>query len=104
MKKQKIAYGAFLEEGSPLKVENNTLTIAFGVDNGFHISYLERNYKDVEKIVAKILGAPLKIKYVKAKPENGEDNAGKTSYADKVGEKIPLVKTIVEVFDGEIVG
>ncbi|MBC8183318.1 DNA polymerase III subunit gamma/tau [candidate division KSB1 bacterium] len=104
MKKQKIAYGAFLEEGLPVKVENNTLTIAFGMDNGFHISYLERNYQDVEKIVAKILGAPLKIKYVKAKPDNSEGTPSKASYADKVGEKIPLVKTIVEVFDGEIVG
>ncbi len=104
MKKQKIAYGAFLEEGRPLKVENNTLTIAFGMENGFHISYLERNYQDVEKIITKILGAPLKIKYIKAKPENSEGIPEKTSYTDKVGEKIPLVKTIVEVFDGEIVG
>jgi DNA polymerase III subunit gamma/tau len=104
MKKQKIAYGAFLEEGHPIKVENNTLTIAFGLENGFHISYLERNYQDVEKIITKILGVPLKVKYLKAKPENSNTNQEKTSYADKVGEKIPLVKTIVEVFDGEIVG
>jgi len=104
MKKQKIAYGAFLEEGRPIKVENNTLTITFGMENGFHISYLERNYQDVEQIITKIIGAPLKVKYIKAKPDNPGVNPEKTSYADKVGEKIPLVKTIVEVFDGEIVG
>jgi len=103
MKKQKIAYGAFLDEGRPEKIEGNTLTIAFGIDNGFHISYLERNHKDVEKIIDKILGAPLKIKYAKIKPENSEGNSG-NNYIEKLGQKIPLVKTIVDVFDGEIVG
>ncbi len=104
MKKQKIAYGAFLDEGRPEKMEGNTLTIAFGIDNGFHISYLERNHKDVEKIISKILGAPLRIKYTKIKPENSESDSGNNNYIEKLGQKIPLVKTIVDVFDGEIVG
>jgi len=104
MKKQKIAYGAFLDEGNPKKVENNTLTIAFGMDNGFHISYLERNYEDVEAIVNKILGAPLKLKYIKTKSDNSENDSENNNYIDKLGQKIPLVKTIVDVFDGEIVG
>ncbi len=104
MKKQKIAYGAFLDEGKPVSVEGNTLTIAFGVDNGFHISYLERNHQDVETIIDKILGVALKIKYIKVVPPNAENSADSNTYINKLGQKIPLVKTIVEVFDGEIVG
>ena len=104
MKKQKIAYGAFLDEGRPEKIEGNTLTIAFGIDNGFQISYLQRNHKDVEKIIGKILGTQLRIKYTKIKPENSEVDSGNNNYIEKLGQKIPLVKTIVDVFDGEIVG
>ena len=59
--------------------------------------------KFFEKIIDKILGATLKIKYAKIKPENSEGNSG-NNYIEKLGQKIPLVKTIVDVFDGEIVG
>ena len=104
MKKHKIAYGNFLDEGKPEKLEGNTLTIAFGMDNGFHISYLERNHKEVEAIINKILGSQLKIKFKKTKPENSEGDSKNSNYIDKVEEKIPVIKTIVEVFDGEIVG
>lgn len=103
IKKKKIAFGSFLEEGVPDRIENNTLTIVFGLENGFHISYLEKNQTDVEKIIEGFLGVHLKANYERKKTVEAATNPNKDYYLEKLGQKIPLIRTIIDEFDMELV-
>lgn len=105
IKKQKIALGSFLNEGWPQSVADNELVVAFGMENGFHISSINRNRKEIEAIIQQVLGAPLRIKCVQSSvaAEPRSNNANGNSYVEKLGQKIPLIKTIIEEFDGELV-
>jgi len=105
IKKQKIALGSFLNEGWPEKIEGNDLIVAFGMENGFHISSINRNRKSIEAIIRKVVGVPLRIKCKQSKLPSAKTDGGSngTSYVEKLGQKIPLIKTIIEEFDGELV-
>lgn len=106
IKKKKIALGSFLMEGKPEKLtDENLLFIGFSAENGFHMSSVNRNRKNIEEIFQEVLGIPVRIKCVKITTEtenkNGETNGG--SYIDRLGQRIPLIKTIVDEFDGELI-
>ena len=106
IKKRKIALGSFLNEGWPERIEGNELFIAFGMENGFHISSINRNRRSIEEIIREITGLPLKIKCTQSEIQQGNDingNSNGNSYVEKLGQKIPLIKTIIEEFDGELV-
>ena len=105
IKRKRIAFGSFLEEGIPNRFENNTLTLEFGLENGFHVSYLEKNRRDVEKIMSNLLGTPIRLQYVKKilNNNNEEELSGSDYYLEKLGQKIPIIKTIVDVFDVELI-
>jgi len=103
IKKQKIVYGSYLDEAVPEEIQENTLKIVFGANNGFQINALERNHNLIEGIIEKNIGAPLKVKYVQSHQENSNGAPGNNTYIDKLGQKIPVLKTIVEVFDGEYI-
>ena len=109
IKSNKIAFGSFLEEGTPLEAFGNTLTIGFGVENEFHISYLEKNQKSVDNIISDLIGVRIKTKFEKRKTDNTEKTEDKPNnsqeyYLEKLGQKVPLVKTIVDAFDVELIG
>lgn len=105
IKKRKIALGSFLNEGWPERIEDNMLIVAFGMENGFHISSIERNRKSIEEIIREVLGTQLKIKCVQSQSESEKVSQGlnSNSYIEKLGQKIPLIKTIIDEFDGELV-
>jgi DNA polymerase-3 subunit gamma/tau len=105
IKKQKIALGSFLNEGWPESVADNELVVAFGLENGFHISSINRNRKEIEAIIQQVLGVPLRIKCIQSSvtAEPRSNGANGNSYVEKLGQKIPLIKTIIEEFDGELV-
>ncbi|MDZ7342610.1 MAG: hypothetical protein ONB27_14720, partial [candidate division KSB1 bacterium] len=105
IKKQKIALGSFLNEGWPESVADNELVVAFGMENGFHISSINRNRKEIEAIIQQVLGVPLRIRCVQSSvaAEPHSNGANGNSYVEKLGQKIPLIKTIIEEFDGELV-
>ncbi|NOZ62830.1 MAG: DNA polymerase III subunit gamma/tau [Calditrichaeota bacterium] len=102
---EKIAFGSFLAEGDPVRWENGSLTIAFGMENDFHAAYLEKHLKEVEAIVSRILGIAAHLTFVKVErqiPETGNGDNG-NYYLQKLGQKIPLIKDIDEAFDVEVV-
>lgn len=105
IKKQKIALGSFLNEGWPESVADNELVVAFGLENGFHISSINRNRKEIEAIIQQVLGVPLRIKCIQSSvtAEPRSNGANGNSYVEKLGQKIPLIKTIIDEFDGELV-
>ena len=109
IKKKKIALGSFLDEGTPEEIIDNELVIAFGLDNSFHVSSINRNKKNIEAIINEILGTKLKIKCIQTESATGNINTDKNDsskpngYVDRLGQKIPLIKTIVDEFDGELI-
>ena len=105
IKKKKIALGSFLNEGWPERIEGNELIVAFGMENGFHISSINRNRRSIEEIIREIVGSPLRIKCIQSQ-QNANNNSvvsNGNSYVEKLGQKIPLIKTIIDEFDGELV-
>lgn len=104
IKKRKIALGSFLNEGLPDRIEGNELVVVFGMESSFHIHSIHRNRKEIELILADLLHVPLRIRCVQAESPNVIPASGNgNSYLDKLGQKIPLIKTIIEEFDGELV-
>ncbi len=104
IKKRKIALGSFLNEGLPDRIEGNELIVVFGMENGFHINSINRNRKDIEAILAEQFQVPLRIRCVQAEaPATTVGSGNGNSYIDKLGQKIPLIKTIIEEFDGELI-
>ena len=106
IKKQKIALGSFLNEGWPERIDGTELSVAFGMENGFHISSINRNRKSIEEIIRAVVGAPIRIKCIQSR-QAAEKSKGAVSngnsYVEKLGQKIPLIKTIIDEFDGELI-
>ncbi len=105
IKKRKIALGSFLNEGLPERIDGDELIIAFGMENGFHISSINRNRKDIEKIIGEVVGFPIRLKCIQSEISgvNQTNGTNGNSYIDKLAQKIPLIKTIIEEFDGELI-
>lgn len=101
IKKRKIALGSFLNEGWPESIKGNELSVAFGMENGFHISSINRNRKSIEEIIREVVGFSLRIKCIQS--EKNTSGLNGNSYVEKLGQKIPLIKAIIEEFDGELV-
>ena len=62
-------------------------------------------WKNIEEIIRDVIGVPLKIKCKQAEVQSTSTNNGAngSSYVEKLGQKIPLIKTIIDEFDGELV-
>lgn len=94
IKKSKPTLEAALREGTPLKVEGDTLFINFGKSYAFHKSMVEKpaNVKLVEKTLSRITGGQnIKVNFIlENKPEESLLNNNE-------------VKKIVDFFNGEIV-
>lgn len=105
VKKSKIALGSFLNEGIPSEVDGNILTISFRQENGFHIKSIARNYKIIENVLMKFLNVNLKIKCIKDESLMTEETKviNSENLLTGLAQRVPQIKTIMEVFDGEIV-
>jgi len=105
IKKTKIAVGSFLNEGVPTNVDSNTLTVSFGKENGFHIKTITQNYILIERVLFKFFGVNLKIKCIKDETITSElkkQNGNEHQINDLI-QNVPHLKTIIDVFDGEII-
>ncbi|MFZ5518140.1 MAG: DNA polymerase III subunit gamma/tau [Candidatus Zhuqueibacterota bacterium] len=106
IKKRKIALGSFLGEGHPEKItEDNVLIIGFNADNAFHMNSVNKNKKNIEEIFQEVLGLSLRIKCIQTKilSEATASTPNGNTYMDRLTQKIPLIKTIVDEFDGELI-
>ncbi len=91
----KISVATYLNEGSPVKMENNILTVAFPMSYSFHKESLERkdNKAVIEKILGESLDNNLRVNFILSKesPKRGDSAAN------------PFIKTVLEVFDGRVI-
>lgn len=96
--------GSFLHEGIPDRIEDKTLYLAFGKNNGFHINSIMRSHKVIEETLYNFFGVHLKIKCIQ--DENISRNEQKAPYPrslDSIAKNVPHFNTIMEVFDGELI-
>ncbi len=121
VKSKKIHLGSFLNEGYPTGVHDRTLEISFGKENGFHINTINQNRQLIQEIILEKTGFKLKInckkneseelntalkkQRVNDEPEVQEKQEIKVQEVtnDKNTLQIPIVKKVIELFDGEIV-
>jgi len=121
VKSKKIHLGSFLNEGYPTGVHDRTLEISFGKENGFHINTINQNRQLIQEIILEKAGFKLKInckkneseefnkalkeQRVNDEPEVQEIQEIKVQEVtdDKNTLQIPIVKKVIELFDGEIV-
>jgi hypothetical protein len=131
LKKQRIHLGSFLNEGFPMAVHDGILEIAFAKGNDFHVNTINQNKRDIEDIIFEHTGFQLKLDcYVHddddfqqvmdemKRTETPDINEGPEretpateSLPDDEGDglqesellTIPMVKQIIEMFDGEVV-
>ncbi|KPK70527.1 hypothetical protein AMJ71_08160 [candidate division TA06 bacterium SM1_40] len=119
VKRRKISLGTFLAEGEPAELVNGSLVLAFYGKNRFHreqvadIAHRQLIQEELEKLV----GEPLKISCcVRSRrggqtgshsSEDGSDGGARAGRAKKKETELlkhPMVRHIIDLFDGEIVG
>ena len=82
LSKFKMSLATFLSEGTPLKLEKDTLTISFPNNCSLHKETLERKESRllIEKIFSEIIKKNLKVKFILSRTgsNQGKPNQGKT--------------------------
>ncbi|QXM07140.1 DNA polymerase III subunit gamma/tau [Crassaminicella indica] len=100
IKKRKISVYAVLMEGKLVKVENNTLIVAFGDGYGFHKEASGKSpYKEfIEGVIEELLGQKVQLKCVM------EDELDDLPKSDKdSSEQDQEIKKIIEMFGEDLV-
>ncbi len=107
VKEQNAPLGTFLKEGEILELKGNFVTLEFAKDRAFHKQQIEKreNLSLIEKILSDIFGQNLKLRLVlnanKANPTAA--GAKKKMDIEELAKNEPLVKNILETFEGEII-
>lgn len=94
--KRKITLKAFLDKAVPVKIEGETLVIAFPQNARFHKEMMEKKEYGcvLEEVVRAMVDDRLKVIY---------EIRGEIKKRGNSREKNPLVEKVVDFFDGEIV-
>ncbi|MFH0763620.1 MAG: DNA polymerase III subunit gamma/tau [Candidatus Omnitrophota bacterium] len=116
---KKISVASYLQEGYPLSLENNMLSIAFSNDLKFHKEALETpdNKRLIEEALKAVLKSDLRVSLVLVEtvdtkrqtaagkyPEEGEgrDVLSEEPGAEEKKDVDPIVKAALEMFGGSI--
>ncbi len=107
IKEQNAPLGTFLKEGEILELKGNLLTIEFAKDRAFHKQQIEKreNLALIEKIIKEIYGQVLKLKLIlnANKVYHAPPKEKKKVDVEELVKHEPLVKNILETFEGEII-
>jgi len=106
IKRRKITIGSFLQEGILNKVDKDTIEIAFGPSNGFHIDAIMRSRELVLEILKEVTGLDVNFRCVKMDTPQRKKASSKEKrmeYLKALGEKEPVIQKIVDDFEAEIV-
>ena len=112
VKAKKIHIGSFLNEGYPTASHDGVLQISFGKENGFHMDRVSQHRRLIEEVIEQVIGVRFQIKCIKddsksfkqiietSQPEPEESKPDLTQPQDL---QIPILKKVIEIFDGEVV-
>jgi DNA polymerase-3 subunit gamma/tau len=114
---KKISIASYLQEGYPLSLESNTLTIGFPKALQFHKEVLEStdNKRLIEEALKVVTGIELRAAFALTESGNGLRrngfSSGEEDYGDGMpGQEIeeknvdPIVRAALDVFGGDIAG
>ncbi|MCX5713448.1 MAG: hypothetical protein NT033_01270, partial [Candidatus Omnitrophica bacterium] len=95
LSKIKISVASYLGEGTPVKLEKNTLIISFPKNYSLHKESMEtkENKPLIEKAFSDVLNANLKVNFILAKEESVRNDI--THH--------PAVKSALEMFNGRVI-
>lgn len=95
LSKTKMSVATYLNEGNPIKLEANTLTISFPKNYSLHKEALERkdNKLIIEKVVSGLVKTNIKLNFILSKEEVSEDKS----------EASPLIKSILDTFNARTI-
>jgi DNA polymerase III subunit gamma/tau len=113
IKQEKIYIASCLGEGKLVDFKNNTITFAFPAKNTFHKESLEKtqNRELIESNFSKALSARIKVEFILVKEHAGKDNnpsakglenAKPSSNPLKKALADPIIKSALDIFDGNI--
>ena len=107
VEKRRLFVSVFLKEGEPSHFQNNKLEIGFSYENGFQIEAMRRNKEIILQAIQEIMGITVVVKFSKVKLQNDkkeefqeEESISKPKKIKKID---PMVKKIIELFDGELI-
>jgi len=132
VKAQRIHLGSFLNEGYPVAVSDGILKVAFAKCNSFHVNTINQSIREIQKIILEHTGFQLLLECFvhddddfpealvemkrdsvanmetspdaepgvveELQPDEMDDSVDETDFMD-----IPMIRQIVEMFDGELV-
>lgn len=111
VKAKKIHVGSFLNEGYPTAIHNGVLEISFGKQSGFHINIISQNKRLIQEVIFEQVGFRMTIECKKNEREDFRETLMKPESmtvpeerpADDHDLQVPIIKKVIELFDGEIV-
>lgn len=89
---------AFLREGTPLRVQEDVLTIEFSKERGFHKASIEqpKHKEPAERILSRYFGIPLRIACVNQEKREGKKESLVTDDKKDQGEDLSAPKDALE--------
>jgi DNA polymerase-3 subunit gamma/tau len=104
---EKPYISAFLKDGKPTKLYENSIEISFQEENGFKTTSLKNNNNLIVKIFEEIFHKKFIIKYNidKSMRPNSHQNQTKENHSnsfDKLKEKEPIINDIMTIFDCKV--
>jgi DNA polymerase-3 subunit gamma/tau len=108
IKKSKMSLWSLLKDGEILNLADDTLTVEFHNGRNFHKKQAERkeNFNLIQKVLGDVFQQPLRVKFELNQDKTGavdkpDDSQSGTARSEAA--KDPLVKSILDTFDGEII-
>ncbi len=102
VKREKMSLGALLSHAVPAELSGNILQLSFKKEENFSAKKVEKNAHIVEKAAEEMFTTPLKIRCVIVNSE--EKPVSTKAPLEELYQKEPLLRSVVEIFDGEIIG
>ncbi|HUT64024.1 MAG TPA: DNA polymerase III subunit gamma/tau [Anaerolineae bacterium] len=102
---QKPAVGPSLEVAVPEMFKNGKLTLVFAPEHNFHAKIVESCTDTIETLISALLGTEVSIKCVTRKQtsrNSTKTGVGKKNERDDLISREPIIKDILDHFDGEI--
>ncbi len=109
VKNNKLSLWSLIKDGEVVGLEDDTLTIEFNNGNSFHKKQAERkeNLNLIQKALGNIFAQPFKLKFElnelkDASPDKPDDSKSRSGGPTQITND-PLIKSIFDNFEGEII-
>jgi len=103
VKQKKRSLGALLSHAVPAELSEGILQLSFRKEGNFSARKVEKESTLVEQTIGEMFSAPLKIKCMVVDSAEKKTSTPKAPL-EQLYQREPLLRSVVEIFDGELVG